>query len=81
MKGLPPRKIRKDDFVFGKKIFERRDEILRDLEPKGKQNPSLRNLFSYIGLVVEIGSYYDQIDADRELLAKVLRFLKLFIEI
>jgi len=76
IKGLPPRKIRKDDFIFGKKIFDRRDEILRDLEPKGKQNPSLRNLISYIGLVVEIGSYYDQIDADRELLTKLKESLR-----
>jgi len=68
LKCLPPRKLRKEDFVYGKDIFDRREEILFQLEHKGKPNPSLRYLFTYIGYVVEIGSYYDQIASENELL-------------
>ena len=68
---LPPNKLKKEDFLFGKTVFSLKEEILADLEPKGKENPSLRNLFTYIGYVVEIGSYYDQIESESNLMREV----------
>ena len=69
---LPPNKLKKEDFLFGKTVFSLKEEILADLEPKGKENPSLRNLFTYIGYVVEIGSYYDQIESESNLMREVI---------
>jgi chromosome segregation ATPase len=65
LRGTVPNKLRKDDFVFGKAVVDRRAEILADLEPKGKENPSLRHLLDYIASIVDIGASHDLVEADR----------------
>jgi chromosome segregation ATPase len=62
LKGLAISKLRKDDFTFSKHVIEKKDAYLADLEPKGKQNPSLRTLFEYIGVVAEAGDHIDVIE-------------------
>jgi DNA repair exonuclease SbcCD ATPase subunit len=65
IKGVSIPKLRKDDFLFGKAIVEKRTEYLADLEPKGKENPSLRRLLDYIASIVDIGASHDQVEADK----------------
>lgn len=65
LRGTNPSKLRKDDFVLGKALIDRRAELQAELEPKGKENASLRALFDYIANIVEVGASHDQVEADK----------------
>lgn len=71
MRGLALPKLKKDEFVFTKSVVDHKDAYLADLEPKGKQNPSLRNLIAYMEIVVQYGNYHDEIENDKQNLEEV----------
>lgn len=73
LRGLGLQKLRKDDFVFTKTVVDHKDAYLADLEPKGKQNQSLRNLLGYMEVVVQYGNYHDQIEGDKQALEEKQR--------
>lgn len=70
LRGLVVNKMKKEDFTFADSVYQRKDDILADLETKKKQNQSLRNLLEYIANIVQVGKVIDEIEADKAILAK-----------
>lgn len=68
LRTLDPRNLKREDFIVGKNVVERREDILKPLEPKGKENVSARRLVDYIYIITQIGDYQEQIAQDRQTL-------------
>ena len=75
LRTLDPKNLKQEDFIIGKNAVERREEILKGFEPKGKENVAARRLVDYIYIVTQIGDHHDQIAKDRQTLEEVNNIL------
>lgn len=77
MKGLNLNKLKKDDIVFARTIFEKRFAYLAEIE-RGTDNNSLRRLLEYIDVVVEYSQYHEEYEAEKEILEQVCLIVEPF---